>query len=154
MAHFARLDDTNHVVEVIKVGNDDILDENGVESEEIGKQVCQFHFPNTRWVQTSYNGNFRGEYAAKGKYFHEQLNIFCIGCPPEKRGYVYDPDQDEWVPPTPAPASGEGRQVKWNPENGSWYVLEFEKESDDQVWDTEAEAWMPPPSPEEEETPE
>jgi hypothetical protein len=65
MAHFAQLDDDNKVINVIVVSNEDILDENGNESETLGIAFCQ-KFINSNWVQTSYNGNFRGKYAGIG----------------------------------------------------------------------------------------
>ena len=36
MAHFARLDENNQVVEVVVVSNDDILDEDDNENEQVG----------------------------------------------------------------------------------------------------------------------
>ena len=40
MAHFAKIDNNNKVVQVIVVSNDDCLDENGNESEEVGVAFC------------------------------------------------------------------------------------------------------------------
>ena len=40
MAHFAKLDDNNVVLQVIVVNNDDIKDNNGIESEAIGIGFC------------------------------------------------------------------------------------------------------------------
>jgi hypothetical protein len=72
MAHFAKLDENNKVIEVIVVSNDDILDENGEENEEIGIEFCKMiQGSNTNWKQTSYNGNFRGRYAGIGMYYDE-----------------------------------------------------------------------------------
>jgi hypothetical protein len=64
MAHFAKIED-GVVREVIVVNNEVLLDENGVEQESIGAQFCQDTFGG-EWVQTSYNGNFRGKYAGPG----------------------------------------------------------------------------------------
>lgn len=67
MAHFAQLDENNVVIQVIVVNNDDILDENGNESEQKGIEFCQNILgPNTTLKQTSYNGNFRGHFAGIG----------------------------------------------------------------------------------------
>ena len=76
MAHFAQLDENNIVTNVINVNNEDIIDENGNESEELGIQICQSHFPDTRWVQTSYNNNMRNIFAGRGMYYHEEYDIF------------------------------------------------------------------------------
>jgi hypothetical protein len=64
MAHFARLENSI-VSEVIVINNEVLLDENGIEQESIGAQFCQDTFGG-EWVQTSYNGNFRGKYAGAG----------------------------------------------------------------------------------------
>ena len=72
MAHFAQLDSNNHVINVIVVGNDDCLDQNGNECEEVGISFCQKIFKSqgeTVWRQTSYNSDgrgFRGNYAGIG----------------------------------------------------------------------------------------
>lgn len=72
MAHFAKLDENNKVIEVIVVSNQDILDENGNESEEIGIEFCKMiQGQNTNWKQTSYNNTFRGRYAGIGMYYDE-----------------------------------------------------------------------------------
>ena len=79
MAHFAQLDENNVVTQVIVAHNNELVD-NGVEREELGVAFCQSLFgANTRWVQTSYNGSIRKNYAGVG--------------------YTYDPVADEFVPP-------------------------------------------------------
>ena len=70
MAHFAKLDENNKVIEVIVVSNDDTVDDNGEENENIGIAFCRMiHGQNTTWKQTSYNNNFRGKYAGIGMYY-------------------------------------------------------------------------------------
>jgi len=74
MAHFARIE--NGIVrEVIVVNNEVLLDENGVEQELIGSQFCTDTFGG-EWVQTSYNGNFRGTYAGVGMTHNPELDLF------------------------------------------------------------------------------
>ena len=75
MAHFAQLDEYGYVARVIVVADEDILDENGKESEEVGIAFCENLIPG-RWVQTSYNGNFRGKYAAIGDYYDNDRDVF------------------------------------------------------------------------------
>ena len=79
MAHFAKLDANNIVEQVIVVNNDDIKDPmTGEETESIGVSFCQRLFGNdTKWKQTSYNGNFRGNYAGIGMTYAE--NIATLG---------------------------------------------------------------------------
>lgn len=75
MAHFARIED-GIVREVIVVNNTVLEDENGVEQEAIGIEFCKSLFPNTEWVQTSYNANFRGKYAGAGDVYDAVNDVF------------------------------------------------------------------------------
>lgn len=75
MAHFAELDETNTVVRVIVVHNNELLDENGIESEQKGIEFCVAHYGG-RWIQTSYNSTFRGMYAGVGHLYNETLDEF------------------------------------------------------------------------------
>ena len=86
MAHFAQLDENNIVLQIVVVSNDDIKDEQGNEVEQIGIDFCKQLFAptlgeNTKWVQTSYNNNFRDLYA--------------------QPGYTYDSVQDKFINPNP-----------------------------------------------------
>jgi hypothetical protein len=64
MAHFARIE--NGIVrQVIVVNNEVILNEDGIEQETIGAKFCAELFGG-KWVQTSYNGNFKGKFAGVG----------------------------------------------------------------------------------------
>lgn len=66
MAHFARLEN-NVVRQIITVSNEVLIDENGTEQESIGIDFCKsLYGDDTEWVQTSYNGTFRGKYAGSG----------------------------------------------------------------------------------------
>jgi len=64
MAHFAKIE--NGIVrQVIVVNNEVLLNEDGLEQEVIGSKFCADLFGG-EWVQTSYNGNFRGRFAGVG----------------------------------------------------------------------------------------
>ena len=79
MAHFAKIDRWNTVVEVIVVNND-VITVDGVEDEQVGIDFCKsLYGQDTIWKQTSYSGSFRGCYAGIG--------------------YTYDWDNDVFVPP-------------------------------------------------------
>jgi hypothetical protein len=84
MAHFAQVDGTNVVRQVIVIGNDDCGGGDFPESEPIGQAfIASLGLAGT-WLQTSYHANFRGKYAGIQD--------------------TYDPDLDEFVPPvTPPP---------------------------------------------------
>ena len=78
MAHFAKLDANNVVEQVIVVSNDDIKDNSGTEVESIGVAFCQKLLgAGTNWKQTSYNDNFRGNYAGIGMTYAS--NVATLG---------------------------------------------------------------------------
>lgn len=82
MAHFAQIQ--NEIVsQVIVVNNEVLLDGAGNESEDIGIAFCKSLFGNdTEWVQTSYNGNFRGKYAGIGDRYDAELDEFVSPADP------------------------------------------------------------------------
>jgi hypothetical protein len=99
MAHFAELDTNGVVLRVIVVGNDMILDSNGQESEAIGIAFCHTLFgSDTNWVQTSYNGNFRKNYAGIGSNYDTTRNAF-IPRKPEGDYWVLNEDTCQWYDP-------------------------------------------------------
>lgn len=65
MAHFARV--VNDVVDnVIVIDNEHLLDQEGAEQEALGLAYLHSIGLLGTWVQTSYNGSFRGAYAGIG----------------------------------------------------------------------------------------
>jgi len=81
MAHFCRIDENNIVQQVIVVDNKDTADAFGVEKEYIGAAFCERLLGGT-WKQTSYNANFRKNYAGIG--------------------YTFDAVRDAFIPPKPS----------------------------------------------------
>jgi hypothetical protein len=62
---------------VIVINNDVLLDENGNEVEQKGIDFCKSLYGNdTIWIQTSYNKNFRGEFAGIGYLYNNELDKF------------------------------------------------------------------------------
>jgi hypothetical protein len=89
MAHFAKLDDNNVVIEVNAVNNaelivkkttvtdDGFINVSTIESEEKGIAfLIEWSGGYTNWKQTSYNGNFRGKYAAIGDIYDAEAGEF------------------------------------------------------------------------------
>ena len=80
MAHFAKLDANNTVEQVIVVANGDTADASGTETEAIGVAFCQkLMGASTTWKQTSYNNNFRGNYAGIGMTYAENVATLGVG---------------------------------------------------------------------------
>ena len=77
MAHFAQIDENNVVINVIVVSNNVLLNKDNYEGEQLGIDFCKsLYGQDTVWVQTSYNGNFRGEFAGIGFYYDSDLDVF------------------------------------------------------------------------------
>lgn len=94
MAHFAELGINNTILRVIVVNNNELLDENHNEVEQKGIDFCRQLFGGT-WVQTSYNGNFRKNYAAPGYTYSTERDAFI---PPQPEGnYFLDSDSCVWL---------------------------------------------------------
>jgi hypothetical protein len=77
MAHFVRMSD-NVCGDIIVVRNEDILDENGNESEAVGQAFIASIGLDGTWLQTSYNGSFRGRYAGSGMKYDPELDEFVF----------------------------------------------------------------------------
>ena len=122
MAHFAELDANNVVKRVIVVSNSEITDGNGNEIENDGILYCQrLYGGDTRWKQTSYNGNMRKRHAGIGMIYNEELNAFIS--PKPYASWTLNYDTAEWDPPIPRPES-ETEKYAWNEENQSWDQLQ------------------------------
>ncbi len=132
MAHFAKLDASNVVEQVIVVSNSDTADNAGKETESIGVAFCQQLLgADTVWKQTSYNGNFRGNYAGIGYTYMENVATLGVGSTDIFIGQKpYDSwtvgvNTARWYPPAnpgdaPALTSDEenaGKYYAWNESN-------------------------------------
>ena len=115
MAHFAEIGLNNTVLRVIVVHNNELMDENGQESEAKGAQFCRNLFGGT-WVQTSYNGNFRKNYAGEGFTYDSTRDAFIA--PKPFASWNLNEATCQWQPPTPMPQ--DGAIYNWDEETTSW----------------------------------
>lgn len=117
MAHFAQLDEANIVTQIIVVNNDTIENLPFPQSEPIGIAFCQSLFgPETIWKQTSYNGNFRKNYAGIGYTYDETLDAFIS--PKPFNSWSLNTNTCQWEAPVPMPETG--GPYHWDEENLSW----------------------------------
>ena len=116
MAHFAKLDKNNIVLQVLVINNEDIT-VNEVEDEATGITFCQSLFgTDTQWAQTSYNNNMRMRYAGIGYWFDRQNDVFIAPKPYES--WTLDPISYDWVAPVPYP--NDGAIYIWDETSTSW----------------------------------
>ena len=106
MAHFARIEN-NLVTEVLAVHND--LEDRGADflANDLGLGGT--------WVQTSYNNNFRKQYAGIGFTYNATNDVFIA--PQPYPSWSLDENYD-WQPPTPRPDFND--VYFWNEEDLKW----------------------------------
>jgi hypothetical protein len=115
MAHFAKLDDNNVVLEVHCVHNNELLVD-GIESEAKGIEfLVAWSGGYTNWKQTSYNGNFRKNYAGAGYTYQADIDAFVA--PKPYASWILDANA-RWQPPVAKPT--DEKIYSWNEESQAW----------------------------------
>ena len=122
MAHFAGINEEG-IVQRVRVISNDILIQNGEEVEELGVAYLKNRHPNTDWVQTSYNDNFRKRYAGKGMKYDVEWDAFI---PPQPfPSWLLNEESLSWEAPFPMP--DDDKFYKWDEENQSWVETDMEQ---------------------------
>jgi len=117
MAHFAQLDQNNVVIQVIVVSNDDIKDNSGLESEAVGVDFCKSLLgADTVWKQTSYNANFRKNYAGIGFRYYQDKDAFVPPMP--YPSWTLNAATCQWEAPVAYPT--DGKRYVWNEDTHQW----------------------------------
>lgn len=120
MAHFAKLDENNVVLEVHCVHNNELL-VNGVESEAQGIAfLVMWSGGYPFWKQTSYNGTLRKNYAGVGYSYDPQRDAFIS--PQPYASWTLDESTCQWIAPVPYPT--DSNRYAWDEENASWKLIE------------------------------
>ena len=107
MAHFAEINENNQVVRVLVVDNSQ---EN--RGEEYLAVDCGL---GGRWIQTSYNHNFRGKFAGLG-YTYDSINDVFIE-PSPFPSWLLDSNFN-WQPPVAKPV--DEKLYRWDEPTTSW----------------------------------
>ena len=115
MAHFAEIGLNNTVLRVIVVGNDDCKDQHGNESETIGAKFCHDLLGGV-WLQTSYNGNMRKNYAGIGYTYDSTRDAFIA--PKPYASWTLNETTCQWNAPVAYPT--DNKQYVWNESTTSW----------------------------------
>lgn len=109
MAHFARVDADNKVIDVLVVP-----DEQENRGEEFLRDDLQL---GGRWIQTSYNNRIRKQYAGIGFTYNPTADVFIA--PQPFPSWTLDANND-WIPPTPKPTEG---RWYWDEQTVSWVEI-------------------------------
>ncbi len=102
MAHFAKLDDNNMVLEVIVVDDADAAGGVYPASDPAGKSFLKRLTGHSNWKQTSYNRNFRVNFAAIGGTYDADRDAF-IQPKLDNTSWVLDEETLSWKRPVERP---------------------------------------------------
>lgn len=129
MAHYAELNDNNEVIYVTYMDNKIITDDDGNEIEELGiNHLHRHHGNNRRWIRTSYNDNFRGNYAGIGYIYREDLDMFVLPSGPYP-SWVLNESTGKWESPV-AKKDEYFNDYEWKEDLQTWFSIKeyvFEK---------------------------
>jgi len=150
MAHFAELktkvdptghtSDTHQVVErVVVVGNDCVPSDMHVD----GETWCINFFQGGTWKQTSYNHNFRKQYAGIGFTYDAAKDKFLA--PQPFSSWSLD-GNDDWQAPVTYPTdTGTGedpKRISWDEAGQKWTATDNSDPVNNFNWDASALAWV------------
>ena len=153
MAHFAELEsktdptgftsDTHLIVKrVVVVAND--IEANGgtLEDNDMhvdGETWCVNFFGGGTWKQTSYNHNFRKQYAGIGYVYNASKNKFL--CPQPYASWSLD-DNDDWKAPVTYPAGDQSAySISWDEDNLRWLGTK-RSDNSNYRWDADNTQWV------------
>jgi hypothetical protein len=120
MAHYAFLNTNNIVTEVI-VGVDENIIKTNTDGSQVGgsSEAWEQYYGNIKHQvckRTSYNGNYRKNYAGIGFTYDNERDAFIPLKPFES--WVLDEDTCQWTAPIPMP--GDGKDYSWFEPNQQW----------------------------------
>lgn len=102
MSHFAEIDNDNIVQRVI------VAEQDFINSGAVGDSF--------RWIQTSYNNNFRKNYAGVGYTYDKTRDAFI---PPKPYpSWLLNEDTCLWDAPIPRP--DDDKMYQWDEDTTSW----------------------------------
>ena len=124
MAHFAELNSSNEVLRVIVISNDDVEANGGElssEAETFVASIVPHSDSGTAWKQTSYNNNFRKQYAGIGYTYDASKDKFIL--PQPFPSWSLD-SNDDWEAPVTYPTiteiNSEPVLISWDEDNQKW----------------------------------
>ena len=124
MAHFAELNNSNEVIRVVVISNDDVEANGGelsTEAETFVASIVPHLEDGTAWKQTSYNNNFRKQYSGIGYTYDASKDKFII--PQPYPSWSLD-SNDDWVSPVTYPTITEVDSnivyISWDEDNQKW----------------------------------
>lgn len=110
MAHFAEIDGSNIVIRVVRVPDEQEMRGQEFLANDLGLGGT--------WVQTSYNGTIRKNYAGPGFAWDSGRDAFI---PPKPfPSWLLDEESCRWYAPVPHPGDG---KYTWDEATTSWVAV-------------------------------
>jgi hypothetical protein len=119
MAHFAKLDENNIVLEV-NVVNNNALDPSNEEASGIAF-LTEWSGGHYNWKQTSYNGNIRKNFAGIGYRYDPDFDVFISPQPYPSWKLNYTTYQ--WEAPVAIPEDSDKNLYRWSEYNKEWILI-------------------------------
>ena len=142
MAHFAELNDNKVVTRVVVIGNDIPANGGTLEDNDMhidGEKFCIKLFKGGIWKQTSYNSNFRKQYAGIGSIYDSVKDKFIS--PQPYNSWALDAN-DDWQAPVTYPTDITEKRISWDEENLRWIAKDFQDPINNFNWDPATLAWV------------
>ena len=159
MAHFAKLDDNNIVIDVHVLDNSVLMDSEGVETESRGINYLNKIHKHSNWKQTSYNTShgvhklggtpFRKNYAGIGYTYDAVKDAFIS--PQPYPSWTLDETSATWDAPITYPSVTTYFRdpskpalyyfIDWDEDNQRWIALDGEEPNGEFVWNVETDSW-------------
>jgi len=149
MAHFAELNSSNEVLRVIVISNDDVAANGGdlhADAETFVASIVPHSTGGTAWKQTSYNSNFRKQYAGPEYTYDASKDKFISFKPYESWSLN---SNDDWQAPVTYPNVTEMSSlpvmITWDESNLRWKgeTIDLSKTPSITyfVWNASSKAW-------------
>ena len=150
MAHFAELNSSNEVLRVIVISNEDVAANGGdlhADAETFVTTIVPYGTGGVAWKQTSYNNNFRKQYAGIGYSYDSSKDKFIL--PQPYSSWSLDAN-DDWKAPVTYPSVTEIDSLPvmpyWDEPNLQWLGQTVDFDTDpitttNYTWDASNLAW-------------
>ena len=127
MAHFAELNADNVVVAVIVVHNNILHDDELGEVEQKGIDFLNENIRASIWKQTSFSGSIRGNFAAVGYTYNQELDAF-IPPPLFASWTTLNTETFQYEPSVGMPEYRDGFRYRWDDEGQAWIEISASSE--------------------------
>ena len=147
MAHFAELDKDNKVLRVLVFDNNDVNAHGGDQSEEAAEYIKSSFGTSkdgVKWVQTSYNNNFRKQYVGVGFTYNPTADVFIA--PQPYPSWSLNETTWDWdapvIYPTIVMMNDNRLGIYWDESGLVWLARDLTNDNE-YTWNVDTLTWLP-----------